>query len=69
MTIIPLKSIPRYERHLLFCTRLAPRNRRQRRRRGVPHLAAINRSLRMHGDPVPSTWPATLDTPVEALVS
>jgi hypothetical protein len=69
MTIVPLRSIPPYERHLLFCTRLTPRQRRYRPRRRFPQLAAINRSLRVHGDPVPSTWPAKLAEPIEALAS
>ena len=56
MMFVPLKAVPRYERHLLFCAALTPRPRRSRPRRGIPHLAAINRSLRAHGDSVPSTW-------------
>lgn len=69
MMFVPLKSIPRYERHLLYCSRLSPRPRRTRHRRGVPHLAAINRSLRVHGDPVSSTWPAALAAPVDSIPS
>jgi hypothetical protein len=69
MLFVPLKTVPRYERHLLFCTRLTPRHRRHRRRRGVPHLAAINRSLKAHGDSVPSTWPALFDAPIDSIPS
>jgi hypothetical protein len=46
---------------------LTPRQRRYRSRRGVPQLAAINRSLRVHGDAVPSTWPTATTAPIEAL--
>ena len=69
MMFVPLKAIPRYERHLLFCSRLTPRQRRYRPRRGVPQLAAINRSLKVHGDSVPSTWPAILDAPIDSIPS
>ena len=31
--IIPLREVPRYERHLLFCSNLTPRRRSRRRRR------------------------------------
>ncbi len=31
--IIPLREVPRYERHLLFCSKLMPRRRSRRRRR------------------------------------
>ena len=31
--IIPLSEVPRYERHLLFCSKLTPRRRRRQRRR------------------------------------
>lgn len=58
MTIVPLRDVPRYERHLLFCSKPTRSRRNQ-----VPvrnnDLAAINRSLAVHDDCVASTWPAT----------
>jgi len=69
MIFIPLKAIPRYERHLLFCTELTPVQRRLRPRRALTHTAAINRSLQVHGDSVPSTWPAALASPADSIPS
>lgn len=55
MMIVPLRDVPRRERHLLFCTKLV-RSRTRRRQPRSTHLAAINRSLAAHGDGVATTW-------------
>ena len=69
MMIVSLKDVPRYERHLLFCTALAPTYRRPRQRRSLTHVAAINRSLRIHGDGVSRTWPAAWAAPADSTPS
>ena len=57
MMIVNLKDIPRDERHLLFCSRAARLPRPTRPRPPLTHVAAINRSLQVHGDGVSRTWP------------
>ena len=49
--IIPLKDVPGYERHLLFCSNLSGQYRSRRRRRRHTRRA-VNRSLRVHGEAV-----------------
>jgi hypothetical protein len=46
--LLSIHDVPRYERHLLFCTRLRPRQ--ARRRRHPRTLPAINRSLAIVGE-------------------
>ena len=50
--IIPLKEVPGYERHLLFCSNLSDHRPRRRRRRRSHTRRAVNRSLRVHGEAV-----------------
>lgn len=58
MMILPLSEIPRDERHLLFCSRLTPRQRsRSGKVASTSQLAAINRSLAALDDSVACTWP------------
>ncbi len=49
---IRIQDVPRYERHLLFCSNLSDRRPKRRRRRRSNTRRAVNRSLRVHGEAV-----------------
>lgn len=49
---IRIQDVPRYERHLLFCSNLSDRRPKQRRRHRWRTRRAVNRSLRVHGEAV-----------------
>ncbi len=49
---IRIQDVPRYERHLLFCSNLSDRRPKRRRRRRSNTRRAVNRSLRIHGEVV-----------------
>jgi hypothetical protein len=61
--LIPLNAVPRYERHLLYCTGLSPpRRRRFRQRRSVRHtrMKTPNGSRKMEQLPVVINCPETV---------
>ncbi|OQY96068.1 MAG: hypothetical protein B6D36_19785 [Planctomycetes bacterium UTPLA1] len=58
MILVPLRDVPRRERHLLFCSDPEVRGGRPASST-ITGLDAINRTLAAHGEAVDAMWPTS----------